>query len=101
MSPEEAAAQADALIAQHRATAPRRKRAVEPRVEPAPRSKGAFGASVNAFVLVAIGFVAGYQWHAARPGWSVLTIIVGIGFAVVLGRRLHSENGSSNGEAQR
>ena len=89
MSAEEAAAKADALIAQYRATAPRAKRGA-PRVSSVPSVSGHGLAYVKTALVFVLGCVAGANWRA-HPVWS---LIVGIVAAVLAVRIVRSGQAS-------
>ena len=75
MSAKEAAAKADALIAQYRAKPPRTKRA-SPRIGTMP----AFGVRAKLVLMFVCVFVAGLNWRA-HPVWSAVLALCGIALA--------------------
>ena len=66
MTAEEAAAKADALIAQYRATTPRKSRASQPRISDLPSPKALLGDRMKLLLVFVFACLAGYQLHAAR-----------------------------------
>lgn len=101
MSAEEAAAKADALIAQYRATTPRRTRAAQPRVRELPSSKALLGGRMKLFLVLVFACLAGYQLHAARYLATAVLFGLAAWSAAALVRQLRPDDASSDDEQAR
>jgi|GEM_PF-5417889 len=96
MSPEEAAAKADALIAQYRATTPRKSRASQPRISDLPSPKAFLGDRMKLMLVFVFACLAGYQLHAARFVSSAVLGGLAAWSAFALARRLRTDEPSSD-----